>query len=236
MQWYCNNQIVRNNAYTSFSVLALSLILGFGGFAILSSLWLETIVGWIQTRVNRGTYQKLSWNLDGALQLQRMAFEEAGLGTWKNCASEIPLLESTEMIKLPEWDALHPTIRGGNGTLISADIKGEAKMQHLTLVTETSEITLDDTLSGPQPSDSQNAEALVTENVVEEGSINDARPLSRTLSLNAGIVEQASSGTEENQEAPTSSGLHSASLRSTTPPSPSPLNHEGSPRNGDTIL
>ncbi|KAH7418542.1 hypothetical protein BKA64DRAFT_202525 [Cadophora sp. MPI-SDFR-AT-0126] len=113
LQWFCANYIMRDSAYQSFSVLALSLIAVFGGLAILASLWLETTIGWIQTKLNRGTFHKMCWKLDSALQLQRMAYEEAGMGNWVRCADDIPLTEKGDEIALPvEWDEWHPTVAG----------------------------------------------------------------------------------------------------------------------------
>jgi len=54
------------------------------------SLSLETIVSYFQRRYKRGLYQQVSWHLDSTLQLQRMAFEEAGFGEWEGGANEIP--------------------------------------------------------------------------------------------------------------------------------------------------
>lgn len=51
------------------------------------------------------------WKLDSVLQLQRMAFEEAGLGSWERCAHEVPV--TNEKIQVAtEWDDWHPSIRG----------------------------------------------------------------------------------------------------------------------------
>lgn len=60
-----------------------------------------------------GRYRQVRWQLDPALQLQRMAFEETGLGTWKRGAEEVPVTEKGEAFKMPEeWDVWHPSIRG----------------------------------------------------------------------------------------------------------------------------
>ncbi|KAL5326516.1 hypothetical protein ACEPPN_004202 [Leptodophora sp. 'Broadleaf-Isolate-01'] len=145
LQWFCANYIMRDSAYQSFSILALSLIAGFGGLAILASLWLETIIGWIQTKLNRGSFHKMCWKLDSALQLQRMAYEEAGMGNWVRCADDIPLTEKGDEISLPaEWDEWHPTVAGrpvphspmfDNGQIMMIQKQG-------TVVTTSSETTL----------------------------------------------------------------------------------------------
>jgi hypothetical protein len=90
LEWICNNQIIRDDSYTSFSILWISLIFGLGGLIILVSLNLETVVSYFQRRYKRGLYQQLRWQLDSTLQLQRMAFEEAGFGEWEGGTNEVP--------------------------------------------------------------------------------------------------------------------------------------------------
>ncbi len=148
LQWFCANYIMRDSAYQSFSILALSLIAGFGGLAILASLWLETIIGWIQTKLNRGTFHKMCWKLDSALQLQRMAYEEAGMGNWVRCTDDIPLTEKGDEIGLPaEWDEWHPTVAGRpvphTGSTVFDDGQAMMMMQKQgTMVTMASDTTL----------------------------------------------------------------------------------------------
>jgi hypothetical protein len=79
-EFLCNNQIIRSPNFTSFSVLGISLIFGLGGLTICSSLCLEPIVAHFQRKYKTGLFQQVRWQLDGKLQLQHIAFEEAGLG------------------------------------------------------------------------------------------------------------------------------------------------------------
>ncbi|KUJ06526.1 uncharacterized protein LY89DRAFT_790396 [Mollisia scopiformis] len=111
LKWFCDNFIMRDNRYTSFSILAISFVLGVGGLIIILSLYFESIIGWMQVRWKRGIYRRVYWKLDSVLQLQRMAYEEAGLGAWERCGHEVPV--TAEKIQVAtEWDAWHPTIRG----------------------------------------------------------------------------------------------------------------------------
>lgn len=70
------------------------------------------------------------WRLDSGLQLQRMPFEEAGLGTWERCAEYIPITAAgSEKIRVAtEWDEWHPSIRGKEPSLSSISSKGEEKI------------------------------------------------------------------------------------------------------------
>jgi hypothetical protein len=56
----------------SFSVLGVAIILTVGGFIIATSLVLDTVVGWLQSRFKKGEYARLNWILDDKLQLQRL--------------------------------------------------------------------------------------------------------------------------------------------------------------------
>ncbi len=71
----------------------LSLYLGlpssfvFGAMLILTSLLLDTVVGFIRHQFHWKEHKKLQWTLDEKLQLQPMAYEEAGQGHWSGGAS-----------------------------------------------------------------------------------------------------------------------------------------------------
>jgi hypothetical protein len=56
----------------SFSMLGVAIILTVGGFIIATSLVLDTVVGWLQSRFKNGEYARLNWILDDKLQLQRL--------------------------------------------------------------------------------------------------------------------------------------------------------------------
>jgi hypothetical protein len=112
LQEYCKNQIIQRQDFTNFSVLAIGLIFGFGGTIICVSLFLENLVSYLQLRFKRGLYHQVRWQLDSTLQLQRMAFEEAGLGTWSGGADDVPVTEKGDRFApAPEWDYWHPSIR-----------------------------------------------------------------------------------------------------------------------------
>ncbi|CZR67750.1 uncharacterized protein PAC_17649 [Phialocephala subalpina] len=113
LQWYCDNQIVQREDFLSFNVLALALIFVFGALVTVVSLFLESIVGFFQLKFKRGLYHQVRWQLDSTVQLQRMAFEEAGLGTWSGGADDVPVTEKDEKFgPATEWDEWHPSICG----------------------------------------------------------------------------------------------------------------------------
>jgi hypothetical protein len=67
-----SQKILDSQGTISFSVLGVAIILSVGGFIILTSLLLDTIVGFIQRTFNKGQHARLNWILDDKLQLQRM--------------------------------------------------------------------------------------------------------------------------------------------------------------------
>lgn len=80
-RWICENLMIRETAYQSFSVLALALIAGFGSLVIVVSLNIENLASYIQTRLNRGTAGREMWDDHDMLrpQLWRKAFEQQPL-------------------------------------------------------------------------------------------------------------------------------------------------------------
>lgn len=78
---------------TSFSTLGVALILAVGGTLIICNVVLELVVSNISTR----SYKRLRWALDDKLQLQRLAFEGAGLGTWNAGIGAVPATTSGEL-------------------------------------------------------------------------------------------------------------------------------------------
>jgi hypothetical protein len=112
LDWVCKNVVVQNSSYVSFSTLALVLIFVIGVLLILISLWIESLAHSIQLRFQKGRSFQRRWYLDSMLQLHRMAFESAGLGSWKDGPSEIPLTEKPEEIGAGRsWDMSRTSLR-----------------------------------------------------------------------------------------------------------------------------
>lgn len=90
----CYSQKVNTTSDTvSFSVLGCAIILALGGLVILIYAILESAVGYIQKRWNWGDYRRLRWVMDDKMQVQRMAFEEAGMGSWSKLSGNVPVTE-----------------------------------------------------------------------------------------------------------------------------------------------
>ncbi|OQU98126.1 hypothetical protein CLAIMM_03951 [Cladophialophora immunda] len=116
----CRSQKVSaRDGYQNFSVLGISIIIGVGTLIIIIGLTIDTIVGWMQTKFKRGEYRLLSWELDDKLQLQRMAYEGAGWGPWKD-HSGFPIKEGVAEVGRYEREKAHASISlrtGSNGEL-----------------------------------------------------------------------------------------------------------------------
>ncbi|KAL1640191.1 hypothetical protein SLS58_007142 [Diplodia intermedia] len=93
-------------AYTNFNTFGLCLTFAVGTLIIVVSYTIEPVVSWIQKRRTLDTYSRLEWCANETLQLQRMAHEELGVGTWHNGAEAIPLTDGGE--RLATLDVTNP--------------------------------------------------------------------------------------------------------------------------------
>ncbi|KAF2140483.1 uncharacterized protein K452DRAFT_309634 [Aplosporella prunicola CBS 121167] len=84
----CANQKVKSPSYTSFSTLGLGLTLALGLLINALSLGIEPLLRVLQARQRcagrpaQGLYRRLEWAANETLQLQRLAHEELGAGSW----------------------------------------------------------------------------------------------------------------------------------------------------------
>ncbi len=127
----CKNQIVRSfNGTTSFSVLGLAIILVVGTLLIFISLVLPLIVGALRGMFKWKKHKGLQWALDSKLQLQRLAYEEAGQGYWTGGASSVPVTRENDLLGIPEGvDPKHPRLgRAENGSAANETMESESLM------------------------------------------------------------------------------------------------------------
>ena len=94
----CINQRARSGRAQNFSVLAIGLILGLGLLIIGVNLGLHRLVSYVQRERDLKDYRRLAWKSNGLLQLQRLAHEEAGFGTWERCAKVVPVTAKGEVL------------------------------------------------------------------------------------------------------------------------------------------
>ncbi|TGJ88742.1 hypothetical protein E0Z10_g48 [Xylaria hypoxylon] len=111
-QKICSNQKIRTTAYASFSLFGLFFTLTAGLLLTLASYILEPISSWLHKRKGYNQYPHLEWTTNSTLQLQRLAHEELGFGTWSEGTETIPVTKPGQMLgSLDISDPKHPVLR-----------------------------------------------------------------------------------------------------------------------------
>lgn len=96
----CGLQKVRRSDYDSFSLLGVTLILVIGGILIVTNLFLASVVGHFQRGRTVANQKRLEWIQNGFLQLQRLAYQRGGMGTWSREEESVPLTQKNEKLGL----------------------------------------------------------------------------------------------------------------------------------------
>lgn len=81
----------------------MAIIIFVGFFIMLLGAFIETIAAGISDTFNRGKeahppYSRLEWNSNSFLDLQRLAHEALGLGTWSRSKTGVPITAAGEML------------------------------------------------------------------------------------------------------------------------------------------
>lgn len=104
-------QKIRSKDHTSFSVVGLGVTFGVGLLLVLLSYLLDPIMTCLQRRRGIAEYKRLKWSTDAFLQLQRLAYEGAGQGTWSYADGDVPVTKKDDMLAgLNLMDPRHPRI------------------------------------------------------------------------------------------------------------------------------
>lgn len=105
-------QKIITDAYISFSMFGLLFILIFGILAIAISFSLEPILSCLQRRAGLHHYSCSEWSINQTLQLQRLAYEEAGTGgKWLHTNDYVPVTEAGQNLALLDLlDPNHPRL------------------------------------------------------------------------------------------------------------------------------
>lgn len=138
----CKNQKIRSASGTiSFSVLGVAIILIVGAMLIFTNLVLDTLMGFIRRKLHWKDYKRLQWTLDEKLQMQRLAYEEAGQGHWSGAVSSVPVTRKHDTFGIPrDVDATHPRLGRvqrqsgayGRGTPEAVGLMNEKGMEYTT--------------------------------------------------------------------------------------------------------
>lgn len=79
----CFAQYVKGSpGTTSFSVEGLVVLFVLGGIIIFTSLSIDTVVGYIQTKTGFGEHKRMEWLVNDRLHMQRLLLKELKLGQW----------------------------------------------------------------------------------------------------------------------------------------------------------
>lgn len=97
----CGNQKIRSGAYYSFNLFGLVVTFVGGSLIVLLSLCLSTCVALIQKVTKTGIHKMEDWSLDHSLQVQRMAYENLGVGTWEGREALVPVTAAGERFGKP---------------------------------------------------------------------------------------------------------------------------------------
>jgi hypothetical protein len=87
----CLNQKTRSSGHYNFSLVGVLIILNVGMFIICLNLSLPRLIDWLSRRRHKGDHARRAWVMDETLQLHRMAFEGAKLGTWTGKDGSVPV-------------------------------------------------------------------------------------------------------------------------------------------------
>ena len=96
----CHAQKIRTSGdYANISAFGLIITLVLGGVIIALNLGLGTIISWIQQRRGVIDQRLLEWKYDEDLQLQRVAYEKSGIGTWEGISNLVPTTVHGEKLR-----------------------------------------------------------------------------------------------------------------------------------------
>ncbi|KAI0184252.1 hypothetical protein EV127DRAFT_516280 [Xylaria flabelliformis] len=108
----CRNQKIKSTAYTSLSIFGLAFTYLVGFLLAVISYLVEPASAWLQKRGSHWQYKHLEWTTNATLQLQRLAHEGIGQGTWSKGAQTIPSTKEDEYLGLLDISNLeHPVLR-----------------------------------------------------------------------------------------------------------------------------
>ncbi|KAK4445119.1 hypothetical protein QBC34DRAFT_413567 [Podospora aff. communis PSN243] len=109
----CGSQLIQSKDHASFSTLGLILVFTLGFVIILTSYILDPIMTCLQRKHNIAKYQRLEWSTNGFLQLQRLAYEEVGQGSWEGADGDVPVTKKGDVLSgLDLEDEKRPIIGG----------------------------------------------------------------------------------------------------------------------------
>ncbi|KAI1126759.1 hypothetical protein F5Y10DRAFT_293444 [Nemania abortiva] len=135
----CKNQKIRSTSYGSFSLFGLLFTFIVGFLIISTSYLLEPISKVLYNRWGYKKYAHLEWTTNATLQLQRLAHEELGFGTWSKGTEEVPATKDGELLAcLDLTNPVHPVLGPPSKGEIALE---ESHISHETQVPQETQTT-----------------------------------------------------------------------------------------------
>lgn len=97
----CSSQVVRDPNHYSINVFGLYFTLGMGLFIIVLNCSLPSIVSRFQSWSRSPSYRNQQYELDNAFQVQRLAYENLGIGRWTSLEKLVPVTQKGEKFGQP---------------------------------------------------------------------------------------------------------------------------------------
>lgn len=128
---------MRTTAYASFSLFGLYFTFITGFLLVLASYLLEPIFTSLHERKGYKQHEHLEWTANSTLQLQRLAHQEVGSGTWSGCTKTVPTTKTHEMLRgLDITDLENPVIIPPIGEKNIAEVT-KSSAEHTYVATDT---------------------------------------------------------------------------------------------------
>jgi hypothetical protein len=96
-------------------MLGIVIIIVVGGTIMILAAFLESLflitMKWLGRKDGQDMYALLEWNSNSTLQLQRLAHEQLGLGTWSRTSDDVPVTKRGEKLGIVNiTDRRHPRL------------------------------------------------------------------------------------------------------------------------------
>ncbi|KAI0185462.1 hypothetical protein EV127DRAFT_503014 [Xylaria flabelliformis] len=166
----CMNQKVKNTAHSSFSLFGLIFTYAVGFIVIITSFSLEPVFWLLYRKRGHNQHATLEWTTNTTLQLQRLAHEGLGFGTWSKGTENIPVAKTGDMLGCLDYTNPNHPVLG------SAPVVDQSQSSLNTAVEESEESSsgeVDDDSSAAGVANGQESPAERPDADVQPGERND---------------------------------------------------------------
>ncbi|TRX93773.1 hypothetical protein FHL15_005449 [Xylaria flabelliformis] len=129
----CMSQKVKSTAHTSFSLFGLIFTYAVGFIVITASFLLEPVFWLLYRKRGHNQHATLEWTTNTTLQLQRLAHEGLGFGTWSKGTENIPVAKTGDTLGCLDYTNPNHPVLG------SAPVVDQSQASISTVVEENEE-------------------------------------------------------------------------------------------------